>query len=531
MDSASAVCHLPTPHVSKSHWSIHGPRFPHVTKISCPVDGSTKTWRDGKRAPACQSVLLVSKSAAEEMEAIQWKLLPLLTLLASFLLFFYFQNPSKQYQKNCSLLPYQHYWITSNRIVTPHGVISGAGMHAHLDDPGRAEWEGFPSGTQAAAAGGITTLVDMPLNSDPSTVSRETLQLKIKAAESRIYVDVGFWGGLVPENAFNASALEDLLNAGVLGLKSFMCPSGINDFPMTNASHIKEGLSILAKYRRPLLVHAEKQLDFESDLGVEGGSNDARSYSTYLKTRPASWEEAAIRDLLTLTKDTRIGAPAEGAHLHIVHLSDSSNSLDLIKDAKSGGDSVTVETCPHYLAFSAEEIRDGDTRFKCSPPIRDAANKEKLWEALLAGHVDMLSSDHSPTLPELKLLDDGDFLRAWGGISSLQFVLPVTWSYGQKYGVTLEQLALWWSKRPASLAGQELKGAIAIGNHADMVVWDPDVEFDLDDDPIYLKHAGISAYMGTKLSGKVSATFVRGNLVFKEGKHAPAACGVPILAK
>ncbi|VVA23614.1 PREDICTED: allantoinase [Prunus dulcis] len=398
-------------------------------------------------------------------------------------------------------------------------------VHAHLDDPGRAEWEGFPSGTQAAAAGGITTLVDMPLNSDPSTVSRETLQLKIKAAESRIYVDVGFWGGLVPENAFNASALEDLLNAGVLGLKSFMCPSGINDFPMTNASHIKEGLSVLAKYRRPLLVHAEKQLDLESDLGVEGGSNDARSYSTYLKTRPASWEEAAIRDLLTLTKDTRIGAPAEGAHLHIVHLSDSSNSLDLIKDAKSGGDSVTVETCPHYLAFSAEEIRDGDTRFKCSPPIRDAANKEKLWEALLAGHVDMISSDHSPTLPELKLLDDGDFLRAWGGISSLQFVLPVTWSYGQKYGVTLEQLALWWSERPARLAGQELKGAIAIGYHADMVVWDPDVEFDLDDDPVYLKHSGISAYMGTKLSGKVSATFVRGNLVFKEGKHAPAACG------
>ncbi|TQD72699.1 hypothetical protein C1H46_041772 [Malus baccata] len=407
-------------------------------------------------------------------------------------------------------------------------------VHAHLDDPGRAEWEGFPSGTKAAAASGITTLVDMPLNSEPSTVSRETLELKIKAVKSRIYVDVGFWGGLVPENAFNASALEDLLDAGVLGLKSFMCPSGINDFTMTNASHIKEGLSVLAKYRRPL--HAEKAQELESDLGVEGGSNDPRCYLTYLKTRPPSWEEAAIRDLLTLTKDTRIGGLAEGAHLPIVHLSDARSSLDLIKEAKSGGDSLTIETCPHYLAFSAEEIRDGNTRFKCSPPIRDASNNEKLWEALLDGHVDMLSSDHSPTVPELKLLNDGDFLRAWGGISSLQgghleFVLPVTWSYGKKYGVTLQRLALWWSKRPARLAGQKLKGAIAVGNHADIAVWDPDVEFDLDDElPTHVKHPGISAYLGTKVSGRVAATFVRGNLVFKEGKHAPALCGIPILA-
>ncbi|XP_062161688.1 allantoinase [Alnus glutinosa] len=499
-----------------------------------------------------------------------WRVLPLLTLLASFLLFFYVQNSSKLYHKECSLLPYQSYWITSKRIVTPQGVISGAveiregkiasivkeedehgnskvghivdygeavvmpgliDVHAHLDDPGRAEWEGFPSGTKAAAAGGITTLVDMPLNNFPSTVSQETLKLKIEAAEGRIYVDVGFWGGLVPENAFNSSALEGLLNAGVLGLKSFMCPSGINDFPMTNGSHIKEGLSVLAKYRRPLLVHAEIQKESESHLELKDGSYDARSYSTYLQTRPPSWEEAAIRELVTVAKETRTGGPAEGAHLHIVHLSDSSSSLDLIKEAKSSGDSITVETCPHYLAFSAEEIRDGDTRFKCAPPIRDAANKEKLWKALLEGHIDMLSSDHSPTVPELKLLDDGNFLKAWGGISSLQFVLPVTWLYGQKYGVTLEQLALWWSERPAKLAGQKLKGAISVGNHADIVIWEPDVKFELNDDyPVYLKHPSISAYMGTKLSGRVLATFVRGNLVYKEGKHAPAACGVPILA-
>ncbi|KAL6333737.1 hypothetical protein AAG906_028923 [Vitis piasezkii] len=505
------------------------------------------------------------------MDFLQSRLLPLLTLLLSSLLFFYFNNISKSSHIGCSLVPYNHYWITSKRIVTPQGVISGAvevkgeyitsvvngegwrgsvkkeqvidhgeavvmpgliDVHAHLDDPGRTEWEGFPSGTKSAAAGGITTLIDMPLNSFPSTVSEETLKLKIEAAEEKIYIDVGFWGGLVPENAFNASMLEGLLSAGALGLKSFMCPSGINDFPMTNASHIKEGLSILAKYKRPLLVHSEIQQDLESNSELKDGIDDVRSYSTYLKSRPPSWEEAAIRELLTVTKDTRAGGPAEGAHLHIVHLSDASSSLDLIKEAKSSGDSITVETCPHYLAFSAEEIPDGDTRFKCAPPIRDAANREKLWEALLEGQIDMLSSDHSPSVPELKLFDEGDFLRAWGGISSLQFVLPVTWSYGRKYGVTLEQLVSWWSERPAKLSGQELKGAIAVGKHADIVVWEPEIEFDLDENyPVYHKHPSISAYMGTRLSGKVLATFVRGNLVFKEGHHAPAACGTPILAR
>ncbi|KAK9056306.1 hypothetical protein SSX86_027396 [Deinandra increscens subsp. villosa] len=466
----------------------------------------------------------------------------------------------------CSLLPHHHYWIVSKRIVTPHEIISGAveinggsiislvkekdwrekvkngpvidygeavvmpgliDVHAHLDDPGRAEWEGFPSGTKAAAAGGITTLIDMPLNSFPSTISKETLQLKIDAAKGRIFVNVGFWGGLVPENAYNTSILENLLNAGVLGLKSFMCPSGINDFPMTDASHIKEGLSVLAKYKRPLLVHAEKQQEIE----LKDGDDDPRSYSTYLKTRPSSWEEAAIRELLTVTKDTRIGGPAEGAHLHIVHLSDSSSSLELIKEAKSNGDSLTVETCPHYLAFSAEEIPDGDTRFKCAPPIRDAPNRQKLWEALMDGDIDMLSSDHSPSEPELKLFAEGDFLRAWGGISSLQFVLPVTWSYGLKYGVTLEKFVSWWSEKPAKLASQDLKGSIEIGKHADIVVWEPEKEFDLDENhTVHLKHPSISAYMGSRLTGKVVATFVNGNLVFEDGKHAPDACGTTILA-
>ncbi|RWR92054.1 Amidohydrolase 1 [Cinnamomum micranthum f. kanehirae] len=500
----------------------------------------------------------------------------------------------------CSLLPHDHFWIHSKRIVTPEGVISGAveirggnigsivkdkdphekvlkghvvdygeavvmpglvDVHVHLDEPGRAEWEGFYTGTRAAAAGGVTTLIDMPLNSFPSTVSEETLRLKVEAAQDKLYVDVGFWGGLVPDNAFNKSALEGLLKAGVLGLKSFMCPSGINDFPMTNASHIKEALSTLADYDRPLLVHSEIQLDFDSTSELKDGVDDPRSYSTYLKTRPPSWEEAAIKELLSIIQDKRTSGH-QWAHLHIVHLSDASASLDLIKGAKSSGARLSVETCPHYLAFSAENIPDRDTRFKCAPPIRDAANNQKLWEALMDGHIDMLSSDHSPSVPELKLFDEGDFLRAWGGISSLQVdTLLFSWLalffllHGhlvKKYGITLNQLASWWCERPAKLAGQELKGTIMSGKHADLVVWEPDADFVIDESySIYHKHPLWSLQMLLRLLSeskketksiyqptwdpsyqeKFLATFVRGSLVYSDGKHAPTACGVPILAK
>ncbi|CAA7410607.1 unnamed protein product [Spirodela intermedia] len=504
------------------------------------------------------------------MDAWRWRVLPLVSVLLA-VLFLYVRRPDKPLPNSqCSLLPHDQYLIRSKRIITPEGVIAGSvevkggiivsvaeggdqfsdysqgyildygdavvmpglvDIHVHLNDPGRTEWEDFTTGTKAAAAGGITTLIDMPLNCFPTVVSEETFRLKLEAARNRLHVDVGFWGGLVPENAFNRSALESLLDAGVLGLKSFMCPSGIDDFPMTNATHIKEGLHVLAKYKRPLLVHSEIALDSEGSTD-KASPPDPRSYSTYLKTRPPSWEEAAISELYKVAQDTRVGGRAEGAHLHIVHLSDAWKSLGIIKEAKESGASLSVETCPHYLAFSAEQIKDGDTRFKCAPPIRDEVNRNKLRQALMDGHIDLLSSDHSPSAPELKLFDQGDFLRAWGGISSLQFDLPVTWSYGKSFGVTLNQLATWWSERPAKLAGQELKGAISGGKHADIVVWDPDEEFELNENyTTYLKHPNISAYMGTRLSGKVMATFVRGNLVYSDGKLAPAACGVPILAK
>ncbi|WVY95028.1 hypothetical protein V8G54_034116 [Vigna mungo] len=490
------------------------------------------------------------------MEQFVWRVLPLLTFLISFLVFFYLHDSYraqlhplvKLTQNKCSLLHHRHFWITSKRIVTPQGIISGSveikegkiisvtegygkqgnskheevidygdavvmpgliDVHVHLDEPGRTAWEGFDTGTRAAAAGGVTTIVDMPLNNHPTTVSKETLKLKVsvigplEAAENRIYVDVGFWGGLIPENALNKSILEGLLSAGVLGLKVIISKlvqyhakllRGISDFPMTTIHHIKEGLSVLAKYRRPLYVHSEIQQHFKKHLELND-KDGPRTYLTYLHSRPPSWEEAAIKELVGVTKDTRTGGPLEGAHVHVAHLSDSSASLDLIKEAKSRGDSISVETCPHYLAFSSEEIPNGDTRFKCSPPIRDAYNREKLWKAVL-------------------------------------FDLPVTWSYGKKHGLTLEHLSLLWSKKPATFAGIESKGSIAVGNHADIVVWKPEVEFELNEHyPVFLKHPSLSAYMGRRLSGKVLETFVRGNLVFKKGKHAPAACGVPILAK
>lgn len=408
-----------------------------------------------------------------------------------------------------------------NAVIMP-GLID---VHVHLNEPGRADWEGFETGTKAAAAGGLTTLIDMPLNSLPTTISKETLEMKLQAAKDKLLVDVGFWGGLVPENAFNSSALFDLLNAGALGLKSFMCPSGINDFAMTDESHIKAALPVLAKFRRPLLVHAEVPQPSEN---MEFSLEQSRKYSTYLKTRPLSWEREAVRQLMKLAADTADGGVAEGGHIHIVHLSDSEDSLELIKEGKARGSSLTVETCPHYLSFSSESIPDGDTRFKCAPPVRTEGNRKHLWSALKEGDIDFLSSDHSPSPPELKLLEEGDFLKAWGGISSLQLVLPITWTLGKENEVSLELIAQWWSSRPAKFAGLHSKGSIEIGKDADFVVWDPETSFEVNQDFIFHKHK-ITPYTGSRLYGRVIATFVRGHMVFHEGHHASQACGKPII--
>lgn len=479
---------------------------------------------------------------------------------------------SAETEGKCSLLPESHFIIHSNRIVTSKGIIAGAvevregqiisisesasvmetpdvhvlnfenavvmpgliDVHVHLNEPGRAHWEGFETGTRAAAAGGLTTIIDMPLNSLPTTISKETFELKLHAAKDKLAVDVGFWGGLVPENAFDSSALDELLGAGVLGLKSFMCPSGIDDFPMTDATHIKATLPILAKYKRPLLVHAEIPQPPEDQNLAENikslSREDSRKYSTYLKTRPPSWERAAVDQLINLANDTTIGGLAEGAHIHIVHLSDSTDTLDMLKEGKEKGFSLSVETCPHYLAFSSEEIPDGNTLFKCAPPIRTEENRRRLWNALKEGSIDLLSSDHSPTIPEMKLLQDGDFLRAWGGIASLQLVLPITWTYGKENEVSLELISQWWSSKPADLAGLHNKGSIDVGKCADFVVWDPETSFVLNEDFIIHHKHNITPYAGSKMYGRVIATFVRGQLVYYEGHHASQPCGIPVIA-
>lgn len=409
----------------------------------------------------------------------------------------------------------------SNAVISP-GLVD---VHVHLNEPGRVEWEGVVTGTEAAAAGGVTTIVEMPLNSMPTVISKDTFQQKLDAVAGKLMVDMGFWGGLVPENANDLQRLEEMLRAGVLGLKSFMSPSGIDDFPATNGDHFKAALPLLAKYGLPLLVHAEVPLP------LNGPANgDPRVYKTYEATRPPAWEREAIRQALEAFAGTAPGGPHAGAHLHIVHLSDAS-SVNLIEEAKAAGTDVTVETCPHYLAFSNKDVPDGDTRFKCAPPIRSSANRKALWKALKAGKVDMLSSDHSPCEPELKLLTtSGDFLKAWGGISGLQLSLPVTWTHGQKYNVTLLEMAQWWSARPAALANLGSKGEISVGKDADFVVWSPETSFKVIPGLMIFHKHKVTPYANDELSGEIVATFVRGQLVYQQGQHADKPCGRILLA-
>ncbi|KAG0613438.1 hypothetical protein M758_6G102600 [Ceratodon purpureus] len=482
----------------------------------------------------------------------------------------YLPNSEKELDAGCSLLSDTHFVLYSKRVVTPNGMgpyaveVEGErivsvtkrmeapkstpgkprvldygnavimpgliDVHVHLNEPGRVEWEGFRTGTMAAAAGGTTAVVDMPLNSYPTTTTKELLVDKIETSKGKIYIDVGFWGGLVPDNAYNASKLEDLLEAGALGLKSFMCPSGINDFPATTAQDIQASLPVLAKYGRPILVHQEV-IDPPAEpahLVLGEPTSNARSYSRYLASRPLSWERVAVKQLMEVAKDTKLGGPAYGAHIHVVHLSDPEDSLSLIKEAKADGSSVTVETCAHYLAFAAEDIPEGATQYKCAPPLREAQYRELLWKALMGGDIDMITTDHSPSTIDLKLLEEGDFLKAWGGISGIQFALPATWTHGSARGMTIEQMSKWWSTGPAKMANLPRKGSLEFGKDADIVVWDPEASFVIDSHyPIYFKNK-VSAYMGHKYSGKVITTFSRGRQVFEEGHHSPKACGSPI---
>lgn len=373
--------------------------------------------------------------------------------------------------------------------------------HVHMNEPGRTEWEGIETATKAAAAGGITTLVDMPLNSIPPTTSVEALELKRASAKKTAYVDYGFWGGVIPGNQKD---LEPLIHSGVLGFKAFMIDSGVSEFPMASETVLRESLPILAEHDVPLLVHAELESKVEAQYPFP------RSYLHYLESRPQLWEVEAVRKIISLAKET-------GARVHVVHLS-ASQALADIERAKADKVAITAETCPHYLTLNSEEIEDGATHFKCAPPIRENRNREILWEGLNRGLINFIVSDHSPCTPQLKNRETGNFDTAWGGIAGLQFSLPVIWTEMVKRGLTLGHLSHWMSEATAGfLKIQGKPGRIEVGADADLVVWDAKAEFTLEESQIFHRHK-VTPYLGKKLRGVVKRTFVRGEQVYGNGK-------------
>jgi allantoinase len=368
--------------------------------------------------------------------------------------------------------------------------------HVHVNEPGRTEWEGFETATRAAGAGGVTTILDMPLNSIPATTTADALEAKRQAARGKSVVNVEFIGGVVPGNAGELEALRD---AGVRAFKCFLSPSGVDEFPAVSERDLREAFPVLARLGLPLMVHAE---DPACLLPSRGGS---RVYGDYLMTRPVAAERAAISLL------TRLMARAP-TPVHIVHLS-SATSLDIVRTARARGLPLTVETCPHYLTFAAEDIPDGATEYKCAPPIRDKAERNALWEALIAGDIDLVASDHSPCPPEMKATE-GDFFSAWGGIASLQLSLSAVWTGARDRRLKPERIAQWMSAAPARLVGlQSRRGVLAAGYDADIIVWDPDARFVVDPTELLHRHK-VTPYAGRELFGKVSATYVGGRRIF-----------------
>jgi allantoinase len=401
----------------------------------------------------------------------------------------------------------RHDLVDLGDLVISPGLVD---THVHVNEPGRTEWEGFETATRAAAAGGVTTIVDMPLNSIPATTTVEALDEKRHAANGRCVTDVAFWGGVVPGNA---GELERLIDAGVRGFKCFLVPSGVDEFAAVAEGDLRVAMPILARLNVPLLVHAESPHRIRAR-----GDERPESYSAYLATRPPEAEVDAIGLMIRLAEEFAVLT-------HIVHVA-AVGAVDRLARAQASGVPITAETCPHYLTFSAEDIPAGATEYKCAPPIREAIHRDALWTGLRSGVLGLVATDHSPAPPALKT--PGDFVHAWGGIASLELSLAATWTGAAARGFAVQDLARWMSAAPAALAGlSDRKGAIAPGRDADLVAWDPEGEFVVDSCNLQQRHK-TTPYAGRRLRGIVRKTFLRGRLIWDRDKDgAQLAPGPP----
>lgn len=392
--------------------------------------------------------------------------------------------------------------LGAGEVLLPGAVDS----HVHVNDPGRAEWEGFATVTAAAAAGGITTLVDMPLNSLPPTTTAEALAVKRAAAEGRVRIDVGFWGGAVHGSL---GTLRELHDAGVFGFKCFLLHSGVDEFPPLDAAELDEAVRSAAELDALLIVHAE-----DSEAIAESPAPHGERYRDFLASRPRGAENVAIAQLVELARKY-------DARVHVLHLA-SSDALPMLASARADGVRITAETCPHYLSFAAEEVPDGATEFKACPPVREADNREQLWRGLAEGVIDCVVSDHSPCTPELKRFDTGDFGLAWGGVSSLQLGLSAVWTQARVRGHSLSDVVRWMARAPADLVGLHRKGAIEAGRDADLCVFAPDEAFVVD--AAALEHRNpVTPYHGRPLAGVVRSTWLRGVQIAGPGAADGAA--------
>ena len=387
-----------------------------------------------------------------------------------------------------------------------HAILPGLiDTHVHINEPGRTEWEGFRTATRAAAAGGYTTLIDMPLNCLPETTTVEALEAKRKAAHGQCFVDWAPWGGAVADNQPH---ILPLAHAGVLGYKCFLIYPGCDGFTMIDQQQLEAALPHIAASGLPLLVHAELAAPIDRATATLQNA-DWRTYSTYLRSRPDEAELEAIRLMIRLCRQYKF-------RLHIVHLSTALAVNDL-KAARAEGLPITVETCPHYLHFAAEEIPDGATLLKCAPPIRNRANQQALWQALNDGIIDMIVTDHSPCPPEMKRTDTGRFDQAWGGIAGLSIAFPLIYTEALRRGFTLDHIARWMSSAPATLAGiSHQAGSLEPNREANFTIFDTEAEFTVTPDKLHYRHP-ISAYMGEKLRGTVKATYLRGQPIYQSG--------------